>query len=698
MLPFRVQCETCQSWLKVARESLVGQIHSCPKCGSMVHLVPKEEGAPDGGAERSPAAAVAPAAAAPVAASDFDSVDQLGLDDAAPKPQPAATQAPTTQSPAPQPAEAAAAAPLPADAAARVSPIEAAGQKTALITGAGGAILIVFGAVAYWLTSGEPDPSELAQAEQAASPAASQIDSTSSGDQPLVPAPSTPPENSADVGAEPPVEDPAPIVPELPPLEDEAVTAQQPAEPPGQPVRQQPDPTPRVAEKRIATNDPPTPLSDAPPEIDPLEFDPSKLDLVMLRGDRKPPEPEPEPAEAPRLAIGWNARSGQTPPTEPPPTEELNRIDGQLAERGRVERVWVERGTTAFENHRPVDLARRLGDTLPELQLPEAPLTHGVRVWSELAGAPVTIDPQALARAGVSARSRIRISGANATLGDLLSETLKPLRLMYAERDGQLTLTRLGGQTERTGAYSAADLAGSPAELDELCALAAAMVPSTSEGTLSVDGQKLKFAGPANTHFDLVIFCERLRRARGLPQKTKYPAALLATRPPLARLESPLSRSATFSFVAPTPFADVLDHWRGASGLEILVDWSSVARAELGPQSQVRCSSRDQPWRDSLDGVLHPLGLGWRVVDERTLQIAGRADAAAEYPTTEFYPLAKNADGAESADELTGELSQLKTPVAIRFDAPARALVIHAADDGHRAAYDWLVRNGLIES
>jgi predicted RNA-binding Zn-ribbon protein involved in translation (DUF1610 family) len=37
---FIVHCTTCQVRLKVQDESVIGEILSCPKCGSMVHVVP----------------------------------------------------------------------------------------------------------------------------------------------------------------------------------------------------------------------------------------------------------------------------------------------------------------------------------------------------------------------------------------------------------------------------------------------------------------------------------------------------------------------------------------------------------------------------------------------------------------------------------------------------------------------------------
>src|SRR5689334_2222542 len=38
--PFRITCETCRSRLKIRTADVIGEIHACPKCGSMVQIIP----------------------------------------------------------------------------------------------------------------------------------------------------------------------------------------------------------------------------------------------------------------------------------------------------------------------------------------------------------------------------------------------------------------------------------------------------------------------------------------------------------------------------------------------------------------------------------------------------------------------------------------------------------------------------------
>lgn len=60
--PFFIRCETCRARLRVRDERFLGQVQSCPKCGSMVHIlapavVMPQEDAPVAGTEASVAGA-----------------------------------------------------------------------------------------------------------------------------------------------------------------------------------------------------------------------------------------------------------------------------------------------------------------------------------------------------------------------------------------------------------------------------------------------------------------------------------------------------------------------------------------------------------------------------------------------------------------------------------------------------------------
>jgi len=118
-----------------------------------------------------------------------------------------------------------------------------------------------------------------------------------------------------------------------------------------------------------------------------------------------------------------------------------------------------------------------------------------------------------------------------------------------------------------------------------------------------------------------------------------------------------LDRRTTFSFVEPTPLADVFAHWRRVTGLAILVDWRALAEIGYGPRSTVECSVTNRPWRAALDGVLEGLGLTWAAIDGHTLWLTTH-DAVQQPETIEFYPPGTTAPGGvvAEADPVSGRV------------------------------------------
>jgi hypothetical protein len=143
-------------------------------------------------------------------------------------------------------------------------------------------------------------------------------------------------------------------------------------------------------------------------------------------------------------------------------------------------------------------------------------------------------------------------------------------------------------------------------------------------GDLAVKGTSFEFNNQENAVIGLILFCERLRIARGLPIKSRYPAERLSVESSYSRIAAKLERPTTFTFVPWTRLADVFRDWQEASGVTMLVDWSELAEVELDPASPISCSVVNRTWRESLDGVLAQLGLDWWAVDGETIQITCR--------------------------------------------------------------------------
>src|SRR5438067_358239 len=120
---FTVTCTTCTARLSVRETSAIGQILECPKCGSMVQIVPPQGWQPPPPAPPpvksadAPPKSIAPAPPAPRAAAAKNAGSATTSETASLKPSPRQTDA-TTQSAAARPRSAAAPKPpLPANLA-----------------------------------------------------------------------------------------------------------------------------------------------------------------------------------------------------------------------------------------------------------------------------------------------------------------------------------------------------------------------------------------------------------------------------------------------------------------------------------------------------------------------------------------------------------------------------------------------------
>lgn len=413
-----------------------------------------------------------------------------------------------------------------------------------------------------------------------------------------------------------------------------------------------------------------------PLEFDPLDLDAGSLDLILTRGGD---QPAPPPAEQPRAEnptddlVARLARV-ESEPKEPGADELTAELDGRLDGLAEDARAVVRRGPTGP----PPDVVEEpLNVVIPEIQVANVSLARAYRLLADLAGTTITLDPAALRYAATGADIEVSIRGENQSIGELLAQVSGPVRLEVVPAPAGYVVRRVGSERRKAASYRVDDLLPADAENAEPLAALVKRMLTNLDAFVTADGAKLRVDGSAAAHMEVAIFCERLRKARGLESHSRYPRELLRTEPALAALLPALDRHATFTFVEFTPLAVVLDHWRDSSGLEILVDWASLADLNLGPSSTIACGVNDRPWRDALDAVLGDLDLSWRAVDERTIAITTK-QTAAEQHFVEFYPAPSRA----AADELAEILTAAGAP-AVVYDEASRSVIASATAAVH---------------
>lgn len=301
---------------------------------------------------------------------------------------------------------------------------------------------------------------------------------------------------------------------------------------------------------------------------------------------------------------------------------------------------------------RKVDVAARLADPLAGLELEGVPLADVLRVMSDLTTIPITLEPDLLPFVKVSPDTKVGSKHTNATVGAALTEILKSHNLTAITIEDQLVIRPAdaadpGKLVSRTVAWS--DLTGG----DQQVAIA---LSDTISHIVDPDSWQVgeESTGPTfhtlaagkdslmlNTHFENFVrvftLCEKLRVARHLPLKSKFPPELFELRPRSEAASDKLSQKVKLNFSQPTSFTKIIARLEEAGKLRILIDWRSLAEAGWNPDGEAQLVVDDIPLRDALKKLLDPMELAFRAVDARTLQIVSR-QTLSQRLELELYP------------------------------------------------------------
>jgi hypothetical protein len=699
--PFRITCETCRSRLKIRSADVIGQIHACPKCGSMVQIVPPAGWDPNAAVEQPSAANEAALMLSTTASVIFPA---SAMDDLAAVT--AGLEAPTGEAPV----EITSSSVLPPSYFDRLSPAKPGWP--ALWWGVGGvasALLIGGLAWAVWPSGGEkvieaPAPGVAKHDAQATTDESTKSKPGTSAAVPTEPKP-VPPQTvqapahttakSLDAGPVPPAVQPKKSPPPAQASVEAKVEIPKAIDPPKRDVMVvKPDKVPASATTSTAGTSAPdhSPIM----KFDPLDFDPDRLGAnakVTPSSDLSTNSIPDKASVDPAANVARNNEAAAEGVVSPPAKQQAV---SELLPR-------MANGVTA-RRRPPLDGAphaagQMLAARVRSFQVTDTPIARFIETMSGVSGTGITLDPLALERVGISPQATVSVNMQEATLQSILHEALAQRRLDIAEQRGQLRVVLPKADEPHSIDYDVTDLAtgtdgSAVGKLIEHFVSPGSWKSAGGKGTLQVSGTKLHIEQSDAIRREVVIFCERLRLTRGLAVQSKYPAALMSVESPYQHLSTKLSERTTFTFLPWTRLDDVVRNWQELSGLLVLVDWGALAEAELGPSTPVACSALDKPWQESLDGVLEPLGLGWWAVNGETIQITSLA-ALERIQRVEFYQVspklrASVANNQALIDSLQKDLSEAvvkqgkPAPVHMEVDEPSGRLIVLATPGAHR--------------
>lgn len=371
-------------------------------------------------------------------------------------------------------------------------------------------------------------------------------------------------------------------------------------------------------------------------------------------------------------------------------------------------------GDPTEQKAEPVDVQARLADRVADVEFSGTPLAKVVEFLSKLSTLPISYDLEAMAQLGARLSDPVSVHVTGGTIEEILKKALATRGLVPVVVQDQVLVTAPPAMRAalRTARYNVSDLAGS--DLGDEESLAAAIrrlvAPESwrqaggqgsvtaAKGTLTVDQSDF-------VHYQVLMFCDRLRTARGVPPtgSEDRERSSLATR--LDRIRPRLRQPISINF-EPTSLATIVSELSETGRTPIVIDWLTLREEGISPQVQGTLKVQNRPLSESLGTLLRPLGLACRIVQGGLLEITGRKALNARFEL-EFYPVGDLTPKAITSAAL---IERIKSEVGgatwndaggaavLHFDGPSRTLVVLQSQPAQIAIQALLadLRNKLL--
>ena len=158
-------------------------------------------------------------------------------------------------------------------------------------------------------------------------------------------------------------------------------------------------------------------------------------------------------------------------------------------------------------------------------------------------------------------------------------------------------------------------------------------------GTIEANEGTLIVTQTENVQRQVLLFLERLRAVRHKPARDREDSRQTALATPRQQARRMLDRPIAVNFHEPTPLAKILVFLSEATDSDILIDHVALAAAESSDRVEATLTTQQKAFGAALTDLLRPLGLTYRVVGAKALQVTTRevADERLDY---EFYGIA----------------------------------------------------------
>jgi hypothetical protein len=335
-----------------------------------------------------------------------------------------------------------------------------------------------------------------------------------------------------------------------------------------------------------------------------------------------------------------------------------------------------------------IDLGSRLDEVVPSFSLKSVPFKRAMEIVSSMSGVPVTLDADALRLVGASSNDPISIDLKNSTVETLFEEIASRRGLGVEVEKGHVRVTAIGEKTDvlQSVSYQVADLCENGMTADDLAGLLQNFVSPDAwrknggDGTITIENDTLQISQTELIQREIVLFCDKIRIARGISPQGRHESGL-TTATAYVQAKSALDKTITANFHEPTAIGEVLEGFGERAGVEILLDRRELDAAGLSEKTEISYTVEKQSLESALDGLLRPLGLGFRAIDAHTLQVAPQKelDGLREW---EIYSIDKMLNTEFTAQDLILQIKHSVAPSSwtvrgrIYYDAPSKSLIV----------------------
>ncbi len=423
-------------------------------------------------------------------------------------------------------------------------------------------------------------------------------------------------------------------------------------------------------------------------------------------GETTEPKNETPATPSPEKIAATNDRSPAiTDPVDPlkanapAPVVEKSDLDEELDSTDRSAGLAFRLGVE------PIDWPARLEDKIPGVACRNLPLADYLAMLSNASNLRIAVDVDALEETNITTATPVTVKLSATNLGAALEAGLSPRGLRAIPSGRHLQIVR-SGETPgplRTVPYTVSDLAADKTALEQFSQFISKLVAPESwksaggSGSIQIGERSLIIEQTASNHFQIVLFCERLRLARGLPTKSRLDSALLRLESRTARASQKLSQPVTAVFFNPTPLPRILEYIGKKSGVRFLIDDRAFEVEGISPDVAGTFNAQSQPLDVSLSAMLEKMELTYRVVDDKTVQITTRKGFRREI---EFYRVKELIVAGVKPEQITERITTRVVPGrwtsqggkgAIEFDPASQTVVVSHSQLVQREVAELLV-------